>query len=44
MPQRILWLAHLIALPALQNMADKKTLKLRDVRQVGADLKLTLSI
>jgi hypothetical protein len=24
-------------------MANKKTLKLRDVRQVGADLKLTLT-
>ena len=34
----------LFHLPALQNMADKKTLKLRDVRQVGADLKLTLIV
>jgi diaminohydroxyphosphoribosylaminopyrimidine deaminase/5-amino-6-(5-phosphoribosylamino)uracil reductase len=32
----------LFDLPNLHNMADKKTLKLRDVRQVGADLKLTL--
>lgn len=33
----------LFHLPVLQTMADKKTLKLRDVRQVGADLKLTLT-
>jgi diaminohydroxyphosphoribosylaminopyrimidine deaminase/5-amino-6-(5-phosphoribosylamino)uracil reductase len=33
----------LFHLPALHNMTDKKTLKLRDVRQVGADLKLTLT-
>jgi diaminohydroxyphosphoribosylaminopyrimidine deaminase/5-amino-6-(5-phosphoribosylamino)uracil reductase len=31
----------LFSLSALQQMADKKQLKLRDVRQVGADLKLT---
>ncbi|MCK9619921.1 MAG: bifunctional diaminohydroxyphosphoribosylaminopyrimidine deaminase/5-amino-6-(5-phosphoribosylamino)uracil reductase RibD [Methylobacter sp.] len=31
----------LFALPGLQQMADKKQLKLRDVRQVGPDLKLT---
>ncbi len=34
----------LFHLPALQTMADKKNLKLRDVRQVGADLKLTLTV
>jgi diaminohydroxyphosphoribosylaminopyrimidine deaminase/5-amino-6-(5-phosphoribosylamino)uracil reductase len=33
----------LFHLPALHTMANKKTLKLRDVRQVGADLKLTLT-
>jgi diaminohydroxyphosphoribosylaminopyrimidine deaminase/5-amino-6-(5-phosphoribosylamino)uracil reductase len=33
----------LFHLPALHAMANKKTLKLRDVRQVGADLKLTLT-
>ena len=31
----------LFSLPGLQQMADKKQLKLRDVRQVGQDLKLT---
>lgn len=31
----------LFKLPGLQRMADKKQLKLRDVRQVGPDLKLT---
>jgi len=31
----------LFNLPGLQRMADKKQLKLRDVRQVGQDLKLT---
>ena len=31
----------LFNLPGLQTMADKKQLKLRDVRQVGQDLKLT---
>jgi diaminohydroxyphosphoribosylaminopyrimidine deaminase/5-amino-6-(5-phosphoribosylamino)uracil reductase len=31
----------LFTLPGLQQMADKKQLKLRDVRQVGPDLKLT---
>jgi diaminohydroxyphosphoribosylaminopyrimidine deaminase/5-amino-6-(5-phosphoribosylamino)uracil reductase len=31
----------LFALPGLQTMADKKILKLADVRQVGPDLKLT---
>lgn len=31
----------LFKLPGLQQMADKKQLKLRDVRQVGQDLKLT---
>ncbi|MBL6986729.1 MAG: bifunctional diaminohydroxyphosphoribosylaminopyrimidine deaminase/5-amino-6-(5-phosphoribosylamino)uracil reductase RibD [Methylobacter sp.] len=31
----------LFSLPGLQRMADKKQLKLRDVRQVGLDLKLT---
>ncbi len=31
----------LFSLPGLQQMADKKNLKLRDVRQVGQDLKLT---
>lgn len=31
----------LFNLPGLQQMADKKQLKLRDVRQVGSDLKLT---
>jgi diaminohydroxyphosphoribosylaminopyrimidine deaminase/5-amino-6-(5-phosphoribosylamino)uracil reductase len=33
----------LFHLPTLHTMANKKTLKLRDVRQVGADLKLTLT-
>ena len=33
----------LFHLPALHTMADKKMLKLRDVRQIGADLKLTLT-
>jgi diaminohydroxyphosphoribosylaminopyrimidine deaminase/5-amino-6-(5-phosphoribosylamino)uracil reductase len=33
----------LFHLPALQTMADKKMLKLRDVRQIGTDLKLTLT-
>jgi len=31
----------LFNLPGLQKMADKKQLKLRDVRQIGQDLKLT---
>jgi diaminohydroxyphosphoribosylaminopyrimidine deaminase/5-amino-6-(5-phosphoribosylamino)uracil reductase len=31
----------LFNLPGLQRMADKKQLKLRDVRQIGSDLKLT---
>lgn len=31
----------LFKLPGLQQMAEKKQLKLRDVRQVGSDLKLT---
>ncbi|MCK9396951.1 MAG: bifunctional diaminohydroxyphosphoribosylaminopyrimidine deaminase/5-amino-6-(5-phosphoribosylamino)uracil reductase RibD [Methylobacter sp.] len=31
----------LFSLPGLQQMADKKQLKLRDVRQIGQDLKLT---
>jgi len=31
----------LFMLPGLQQMADKKQLKLRDVRQIGQDLKLT---
>ncbi|MGZ4970323.1 MAG: RibD family protein, partial [Methylobacter sp.] len=31
----------LFKLPGLQQMADKKQLKLCDVRQVGPDLKLT---
>jgi diaminohydroxyphosphoribosylaminopyrimidine deaminase/5-amino-6-(5-phosphoribosylamino)uracil reductase len=31
----------LFNLPGLQQMADKKNLKLRDVRQIGQDLKLT---
>ncbi|MGZ5599172.1 MAG: bifunctional diaminohydroxyphosphoribosylaminopyrimidine deaminase/5-amino-6-(5-phosphoribosylamino)uracil reductase RibD [Methylobacter sp.] len=31
----------LFNLPGLQQMADKKQLKLRDVRQIGQDLKLT---
>jgi diaminohydroxyphosphoribosylaminopyrimidine deaminase/5-amino-6-(5-phosphoribosylamino)uracil reductase len=34
----------LFDLPNLHNMANKKTLKLRDVRQVGVDLKLTLTV
>jgi diaminohydroxyphosphoribosylaminopyrimidine deaminase/5-amino-6-(5-phosphoribosylamino)uracil reductase len=29
-----------VHLPTMQNMADKKTLKMRKVRQVGSDLKL----
>ena len=33
----------LFHLPAMQTMADKKILKLCDVRQVGTDLKLTLT-
>jgi diaminohydroxyphosphoribosylaminopyrimidine deaminase/5-amino-6-(5-phosphoribosylamino)uracil reductase len=33
----------LFKLPGLQQMADKKQLKLRDVRQVGQDLKLTFT-
>lgn len=33
----------LFHLPYLQKIADKKNLKLRDVRQVGQDLKLTLT-
>ncbi len=33
----------LFSLPSVQNMADKKVLQLKNVRQVGADLKLTLS-
>jgi diaminohydroxyphosphoribosylaminopyrimidine deaminase/5-amino-6-(5-phosphoribosylamino)uracil reductase len=33
----------LFHLPSLHNMADKKMLKLRNVRQVGSDLKLTLT-
>ena len=33
----------LFHLPSLHTMADKKMLKLRDVRQIGADLKLTLT-
>lgn len=33
----------LFHLPALQQMADKKLLKLRDVRQIAADLKLTFT-
>jgi diaminohydroxyphosphoribosylaminopyrimidine deaminase/5-amino-6-(5-phosphoribosylamino)uracil reductase len=34
----------LFNLPGLQQMADKKQLKLRDVRQVGSDLKLTYTL
>jgi diaminohydroxyphosphoribosylaminopyrimidine deaminase/5-amino-6-(5-phosphoribosylamino)uracil reductase len=33
----------LFHLPHIQKMADRKNLKLRDVRQVGQDLKLTLT-
>ncbi|MEQ1528436.1 MAG: bifunctional diaminohydroxyphosphoribosylaminopyrimidine deaminase/5-amino-6-(5-phosphoribosylamino)uracil reductase RibD [Methylococcales bacterium] len=33
----------LFHVPGLQALADKKTLKLQDVRQVGSDLKLTLT-
>jgi diaminohydroxyphosphoribosylaminopyrimidine deaminase/5-amino-6-(5-phosphoribosylamino)uracil reductase len=33
----------LFHLPAVQSMADKKTLKLCDVRHIGTDLKLTLT-
>ncbi len=33
----------LFSIPSLQTMADKKTLQLREVRQVGPDLRLTLS-
>jgi diaminohydroxyphosphoribosylaminopyrimidine deaminase/5-amino-6-(5-phosphoribosylamino)uracil reductase len=33
----------LFHLPHLQMMADRKNLKLRDVRQIGPDLKLTLT-
>jgi len=33
----------LFSVPGLQSMADKKSLNLRDVRQVGSDLKLTLT-
>jgi diaminohydroxyphosphoribosylaminopyrimidine deaminase / 5-amino-6-(5-phosphoribosylamino)uracil reductase len=33
----------LFHLPHLQNMTDRKNLKLRDVRQIGQDLKLTLT-
>ena len=33
----------LFTVPGLQNMADKKSLKLRDVRQIGPDLKLILT-
>ena len=33
----------LFSMPGLQNMADKKSLNLRDFRQVGSDLKLTLT-
>lgn len=32
----------LFTLPGLQTMMDKKTLKLRDVRHIGSDLRLTL--
>ncbi|MDD5266767.1 MAG: bifunctional diaminohydroxyphosphoribosylaminopyrimidine deaminase/5-amino-6-(5-phosphoribosylamino)uracil reductase RibD [Methylococcales bacterium] len=33
----------LFSMPGLQNMADKKRLNLRDFRQIGSDLKLTLT-
>ena len=33
----------LFTVPGLQSMADKKSLNLRDVRQIGSDLKLTLT-
>lgn len=33
----------LFTVPNLQSMADKKSLNLRDVRQIGPDLKLTLT-
>jgi diaminohydroxyphosphoribosylaminopyrimidine deaminase/5-amino-6-(5-phosphoribosylamino)uracil reductase len=33
----------LFVVPDLKNIADKKKFTLRDVRQVGSDLKLTLS-
>jgi len=33
----------LFSLPGLQYLADKKTLHLQDVRQIGQDLKLTLT-
>jgi diaminohydroxyphosphoribosylaminopyrimidine deaminase / 5-amino-6-(5-phosphoribosylamino)uracil reductase len=33
----------LFTLPGLQSMADKKSLTVRDVRQIGPDLKLTLT-
>uniref|UniRef100_UPI000B362944 bifunctional diaminohydroxyphosphoribosylaminopyrimidine deaminase/5-amino-6-(5-phosphoribosylamino)uracil reductase RibD n=1 Tax=Crenothrix polyspora TaxID=360316 RepID=UPI000B362944 len=33
----------LFTLPALHSMADKKTLKLNDVRSIGPDLRLTLT-
>jgi diaminohydroxyphosphoribosylaminopyrimidine deaminase / 5-amino-6-(5-phosphoribosylamino)uracil reductase len=33
----------LFALPALQSMADKQTLKLHEVRHIGTDLRLTLT-
>jgi diaminohydroxyphosphoribosylaminopyrimidine deaminase/5-amino-6-(5-phosphoribosylamino)uracil reductase len=33
----------LFTVPGLQSMADKKRLTVRDVRQIGPDLKLTLT-
>jgi diaminohydroxyphosphoribosylaminopyrimidine deaminase/5-amino-6-(5-phosphoribosylamino)uracil reductase len=33
----------LFTLPGLQSMAEKRSLNLRDVRQIGQDLKLTLA-
>ena len=33
----------LFSMPGLQNMVDKKNLNLRDFRQIGSDLKLTLT-
>jgi diaminohydroxyphosphoribosylaminopyrimidine deaminase/5-amino-6-(5-phosphoribosylamino)uracil reductase len=33
----------LFTVPDLQNMADKMSLTVRDVRQIGLDLKLTLT-
>jgi len=33
----------LFGVPGLQNMSDKKSLKMRDFRQIGRDLKLTLT-